>query len=101
MQPSTDGCKSQPVEKACCRAMTAQCLACAAGVTEEEYCVQNPATDGCKSQPVEKACCRAMTARCLACAADMTEEEYCRMQPSTVGCKSGEGQCVLRGHDSG
>merc|ERR1719414_2553071 len=91
MQPSTRGCQSGEKADACCEAMTAECLACAAGLTEEEFCVQQPTIDGCKSQPVvKKVCCRAMTAPCLACAANTTKEEYCKMQPSTRGCQSGE-----------
>merc|ERR1719188_2264495 len=42
---------------ACCRAMTAECLSCSAGQTEEEYCAENPSTEGCP-----RACCMAMTA---------------------------------------
>jgi hypothetical protein len=32
----------------CCKAMTAQCLACAKGVTPLEYCKASPSTIGCK-----------------------------------------------------
>jgi hypothetical protein len=39
--------------KICCRAMTANCLACAAGLTIKEYCDENPTTAGCKA-PMEK-----------------------------------------------
>merc|ERR1739848_528196 len=31
----------------CCKAMNAQCMSCAAGVSEEEYCKLNPDFDGC------------------------------------------------------
>merc|ERR1711860_11230 len=88
-KPATDGCKSQPVvEKACCRALTAPCLACAANTTEEEYCRMQPSTVGCKSGKGANACCEAMTAKCLACAAGLTEEEFCVQKPATDGCKS-------------
>ena len=32
----------------CCKALTAECLACAAGVTPYEYCLKYPETLGCK-----------------------------------------------------
>ena len=35
----------------CCKAMTAQCLACAAGVYPYEYCQEYPQTEGCKREP--------------------------------------------------
>ena len=33
--------------KACCEAMNAECLACAAGMTVEAYCAESPDTTGC------------------------------------------------------
>jgi hypothetical protein len=75
----------QPEPPQCCKALVASCLACAAGVTEAEYCEQNPGTVGCKPKPPQ--CCKAMTASCLACAAGVTEAEYCERNPGTVGCK--------------
>ena len=45
----------------CCRAMTAECLACDAGMSEEQYCNMSPQTAGCEA----KACCLAMIAECL------------------------------------
>ena len=36
-----------PEPKVCCKAMTAQCLACFAGQSVEEYCQANPSTSGC------------------------------------------------------
>lgn len=33
--------------RACCRAMTAECLACTEGISVEEYCELNPETVGC------------------------------------------------------
>jgi hypothetical protein len=35
----------------CCKAMTASCLACAAGITPNEYCKKYPKTQGCKPEP--------------------------------------------------
>ena len=37
-------CGEEPV---CCEAMISSCLACAAKMSEEEYCEQNPFTAGC------------------------------------------------------
>ena len=41
--------KLEPEPAMCCKALTASCLACAAGVTPAEYCETNPRTSGCKS----------------------------------------------------
>ena len=35
----------------CCKALTAECLACAAGVTPYEYCQREPETLGCRVYP--------------------------------------------------
>ena len=37
----------------CCKALTAECLACAAGVTPYEYCLKYPETEGCKDEDQE------------------------------------------------
>merc|ERR1712012_197471 len=66
---------------ACCLAMTADCLACSASQTVEEYCVEHPGTAGCP-----EACCRAMTADCLACQEGLTVQEYCEKEPNTEFC---------------
>merc|ERR1740124_647952 len=73
--------------RACCFGMTANCLACSAGMTEERYCAINPDTSGCKTE-VELSCCRAYTAQCMACVAGITIEEYCHFKPHSFGCKS-------------
>ena len=54
---SDDQCKQKPQfenpeecgeeTNGCCEAMISSCLACAAGMGEEEYCDQNPFTTGC------------------------------------------------------
>jgi len=69
----------------CCKGLTADCLACQAKMTTEEYCKIAPQTVGC-SETSGKACCMAMTAQCLACSNDMTEQEYCNQNPSAAGC---------------
>ena len=38
------------VEPSCCRAMTADCLACAAGLSVPEYCANNIETVGCEGK---------------------------------------------------
>ena len=40
------GYKEHP-DKVCCRALTADCLACAEGVSVAEYCLRRPNTVGC------------------------------------------------------
>ena len=37
-------------DRACCRALTADCLACTEGVTVEEYCLRSPDTVGCSGE---------------------------------------------------
>jgi len=39
--------KANPQRKACCYALTSNCLACAAGVPEKVYCQDFPETTGC------------------------------------------------------
>jgi len=80
---------------ACCYAMTADCLACAAGISVEEYCKLNSKSFGCekfaaKSLPPVVApvmCCKAMTADCFACSAGVTVEEFCNLSPGSIGCE--------------
>jgi hypothetical protein len=91
---STSGCMDEapvdpPTPEACCKAMTAECLACSAGKTKEEYCEGTPTTVGCETDTggdEPPMCCMAMTAECLACSAGKTKEEYCERMPTTVGC---------------
>merc|ERR1712051_108925 len=89
--------KKKPID-ACCRAMTADCLACEAGVPVEEWCTGYPHQEGCltfapaaaedkeeKKKPID-ACCLAMTADCLACKAGVPVEEWCTGHPHQEGC---------------
>ena len=39
--------KPKTNERACCRAATAECLACAASLGVDDYCYMNPDTVGC------------------------------------------------------
>merc|ERR1711959_662836 len=67
----------------CCRANNAECNACSAKVSEEEYCKKNQHVSGCEKY---KICCTANNAECNACAADLTEEQYCEKNPAIQGC---------------
>mmetsp|Transcript_63704 Transcript_63704/g.170394 ORF Transcript_63704/g.170394 Transcript_63704/m.170394 type:complete len:112 (+) Transcript_63704:243-578(+) len=100
----------QTTVELCCEAQTAACLACAQGVSVEEFCGGSPATEGCEGaregvsteeyceahpgadgcgSPSGKACCLALTAPCLACAANVSTEDYCQSKPETSGCGAG------------
>merc|ERR1711959_211372 len=77
----------------CCKAMNAQCMSCAAGVSEEDYCKENPATVGCGDDEDDgeddgepQPCCMGLTVPCMACAAGVSEEEYCKLNPDFDGC---------------
>jgi len=67
--------------RACCKAFTAECLACVANISTEEYCAQPGHADvlGCEQKQEQdlKVCCLALTADCLACAQHTTAERYC------------------------
>merc|ERR1712226_470109 len=56
----------------CCEAFSAECNACAEGMTVEEYCEINKDTFVCGP------CCDEDTATCNACKEMMSVEEYCR-----------------------
>lgn len=73
------------VSPICCKAMTATCLACAAGLTPHEYCNLHSDTDGCKTGHTE--CCTDNTAECLSCEAGMNREMFCKINPELVVCK--------------
>jgi len=108
--------RGAPKPKACCRAYTAQCQACVAGITKEEFCQSRYRSahkgreyPGCKSvlkTEVElsalgvlsgdikligsgpRACCYAFTLNCMACSAGVTEERYCAENPHFPDCKT-------------
>merc|ERR1711908_19186 len=83
--PPTAGCEKYN----CCRAFTADCQSCAAGLSEEEYCKKNPSTGGCEKYN----CCSEQSAKCLSCAAGLSEEDYCKKNPSTGGCEKYRNCC--------
>jgi len=68
-------------DKMCCKAMTAQCQACAKDMSVEEVCKEAAANKeelkGCEDMGGD-VCCKAMTAQCQACAKKMTVEEVCK-----------------------
>lgn len=85
----------------CCRSLTAECLACAAGLTVVEFCgLRNAEAPGghvvgCPSdsgagggRKPPRACCLALTAQCMACAQGVSVETLCREDPGTAGCAS-------------
>ncbi len=45
------GCVATEEPRVCCKALTAECLACADGVSVEEYCAQQPGRTGCGERP--------------------------------------------------
>merc|ERR1711920_283691 len=92
----TAGCKA--VAKSCCMALTADCLACSAGMSVEDYCSQNPDTAGCEA--VAKPCCMGLTADCLACSAGVSVEDYCSQIPGTAGCETVAKPFLCRRFDS-
>lgn len=70
-----------PPPRACCRAMTADCLACAEGMDEAEYCAKHPQMIGCVTTPPVAA------RTCMLFCADKTD-------PWGVRCKwNGCGGC--------
>jgi len=101
--PDTSGCKtevelsavdhlwgSHKVDKprACCRAYTASCMACAAGITVKHYCAEKPDTSGCKSvrrTEVELSALDTLEAL-LARTAGMSED-HCAENPNTSECR--------------
>merc|ERR1711920_632900 len=78
--------------------LTADCLACSAGVSVEDYCSQNPDTAGCEA--VAKPCCRGLTADCLARSAGVSVEDYCSQNPDTAGCETVAKPFLCRRFDS-
>jgi len=101
---SEDGAPSAPAPQPCCKALTAACLSCVEGVSEEEYCEANPDTVGCEaSGAVETGdavddptpCCMALTADCLSCSAGVTIQEYCEANPDAIGCEGDPTPCCM------
>uniref|UniRef100_A0A7S3UY57 Uncharacterized protein n=1 Tax=Aplanochytrium stocchinoi TaxID=215587 RepID=A0A7S3UY57_9STRA len=93
----------------CCKALTAECLACAEGIPVEEYCAVKYMVAGCREvngeyeldnhveyehseyeyeyldeiyeyEEVKHQCCTAMTPLCIGCTRGMDREEFCRTE---------------------
>ena len=47
-------CNFKPCVRVCCKALTAQCLACSQDVSVHEYCQEHPRTVGCKPRACTK-----------------------------------------------
>merc|ERR1711887_311053 len=81
----------------CCQAYNAECLSCAEGLSEEEYCKKNPsdffgAVQGCEKYQNGGGgnfCCKAFTADCLACSAGKSVEKFCKKKKNrdVPGCE--------------
>ena len=84
-EPVPEEKPSEPVPeekpKLCCKALNKKCMACAAGVTEEEFCdlPQNQGKYGCPGETPTKVkmCCLAQTKECMACKSGQTVKEFC------------------------
>jgi len=61
-------------QQMCCRAMTAECLACGKGMSVADYCDARPTTNGCKAK-CEKPAESCPQAKCMAPPAGCTLEE--------------------------
>jgi len=62
--------------KGCCKANTADCLACSEGKSVERFCKKKRNRDvpGCE----KKGCCKANTADCLACSKGKSVKRFCK-----------------------
>merc|ERR1712244_166875 len=72
------GCPNQ-----CCQEQTAECLACAAGMPESDFCLEHPNIAGCP-----KVCCKEHKADCLACQVNIDVATFCEDSSSTPGCQA-------------
>jgi len=91
-KPATAEPTAPKTAKPCCFAMTANCLACAAGMSETEYCAKNPKTAGCPQQngnvPSDSVLCpgKAESDYCD-CTGDCTEKpEFCTCEEAQKCC---------------
>merc|ERR1712048_390497 len=78
----------------CCKALTAQCMACGQGIEVDEFC----AKEGNENYPgCARMCCKAMTASCLACSKGLKVDEFCAMEGNekVVGCDQKGAACKV------
>jgi len=73
--------------KGCCKANTADCLACSEGKSVEKFCKKKKNRDvpGCE----KKGCCKANTADCLACSKGKSVKRFCKKKRNrdVPGCE--------------
>merc|ERR1711934_747839 len=73
--------------KGCCKANTADCLACSEGKSVEKFCKKKRNRDvpGCE----KKGCCKANTADCLACSKGKSVKRFCKKKRNrdVPGCE--------------
>merc|ERR1712199_148953 len=73
--------------KGCCKANTADCLACSDGKSVEKFCKKKKNRDvpGCE----KKGCCKANTADCLACSKGKSVKRFCKKKRNrdVPGCE--------------
>lgn len=79
---------SIPDEPVCCEALTAQCEACKAKMSVDQYCHYFPSTQGCSGSTTTY-CCKALIASCLACQLNMDMATYCSVNSNVQGCEFG------------
>jgi len=87
-----------PRPRPCCKALTADCMSCAAGLAVEDYCAGagNAGIVGCPevlARALPRPCCLAMSPTCLACSTGQTVEEYCAVNPGKYGCPELPSRC--------
>ena len=91
--PMLRGAKSPSPPQSCCKAMTAQCLACTEGMTEKDFCAKYAETVGC--EPVAEAAYEPFVI------SDPTEEESCVTKTCAPGqnCQMcwGAAACIPNG----
>lgn len=84
--PKTTTIGQQEMNKICCMAMTASCLACSSGKSIQDYCEAHPETSGCPEKEGKTGCCKAFLADCEACRKGITTKEFCTKEPKYLGC---------------
>jgi len=74
----------------CCRALTAECLACSQDVTVETFCAKLRGAHFPGCEQVSTACCKEKNAVCLACEEGKSVEQFCHEQGKNLdipGCE--------------
>jgi hypothetical protein len=89
----------KPPQKICCKAMTASCMSCAAGVSIEKFCSNNPKTVGCAKPAPKPAPVPAPTSQCTMKYKGMHcgQRKYIGKQDGTAKCAAA---CKSKGYSS-